>query len=226
MTSFDRDRNDPRCGDALAAYVLGALRPAEADALRDHLAGCAVCRDELAALQGAADALPLAVPQLGVPAGLKRRVMADVRTQRPPSRQPARRRPRRPVLALAAGLAAAAALALGLVIASSGSSGGRTVRASVTAPGASAVLRESAGHATVTVSRLPQPPAGKIYEVWLRRGDAAPEPTDTLFGVTSSGAATVAVPGDLHGVSAVLVTPEPREGSLAPTHAPVIIVRL
>jgi hypothetical protein len=34
------------------------------------------------------------------------------------------------------------------------------------------------------------------------------------------------VPGDLKGVSEVLVTPEPLGGSSVPTHAPVIIAQI
>ena len=34
------------CGADAAAYVLGALEPAEAEAFTRHLATCVVCRDE------------------------------------------------------------------------------------------------------------------------------------------------------------------------------------
>jgi hypothetical protein len=100
------------------------------------------------------------------------------------------------------------------------------VQASVTPPSASAVLRLSDGHAQLTVSHMLAPPPGKIYEVWLQRSGALPSPTTALFNVTSSGAGVVDVPGDLHGVRQVLVTPEPLGGSRVPTHAPVIVARL
>jgi anti-sigma factor RsiW len=51
------------CGErriALGAYVLGALDPPERDELEDHLAGCADCRAELAALV----AMPAALGRL------------------------------------------------------------------------------------------------------------------------------------------------------------------
>ena len=43
----------PRCdrSEAVGEYALGALPPADAAAVEAHLAGCAACRDELAALQ-------------------------------------------------------------------------------------------------------------------------------------------------------------------------------
>jgi hypothetical protein len=91
---------------------------------------------------------------------------------------------------------------------------------------ASAVVRVQGGHAQLIVQRMPAAPAGKIYEVWLKRDGQAPVATSALFGVTSAGAATVAVPGNLHRVREVLVTPERLGGSVRPTHAPVIIARL
>ena len=54
----------------------------------------------------------------------------------------------------------------------------------------------------------------------------APKPTDVLFTVTNGGEATVGVPGNLRGVSEILVTSEPRGGSKAPTRNPVIIASL
>jgi len=94
----------------------------------------------------------------------------------------------------------------------------------VHAPGASASLRTSGGSAELRVSRLPAPPTGRIYQVWLKRGAQQPAPTKVLFA-TSSGSVTV--PGNLRGVQAVLVTDEPRpNGSLAPTRSPFIVVPL
>jgi hypothetical protein len=54
------------------------------------------------------------------------------------------------------------------------------------------------------------------------RGTTAPAPTSALFGVTASGDGDVDVPGNLKGITEVLVTPEPAGGSQTPTHAPVI----
>jgi hypothetical protein len=87
-------------------------------------------------------------------------------------------------------------------------------------------VRVTNGRAELIVERLPPPPAGHVYEVWLQHGSAAPTPTPTLFSVTRAGAADVGVAGSLRDVSHVLVTPEPAGGSLVPTHAPVIVARL
>jgi hypothetical protein len=90
----------------------------------------------------------------------------------------------------------------------------------------SAQVRVTNGRAELIVEHFAPPPLGRIYEVWLKRGAAAPTPTPTLFSVTRAGHADVGVAGRLKGVTEVLVTPEPLGGSLVPTHAPVIVARL
>ncbi len=217
------------CSGDAAAFVLGALEATEAEAFRAHMASCVVCRDEVAALQRVADVLPLTAPQYSVPRGLRQRVLAAVRAEpikgespRPPSRI----RLQRP--ALAGALAAVlAVIAIGLVaLTSGGSNGVRVIPARVTAAAASAQLRLASGRAELIVRHFPPPPAGHIYEVWLQRGRGAPSPTSTLFSVTSAGAGNIGLSGSLNGVREVLVTPEPAGGSLAPTHAPVIVAQL
>jgi anti-sigma-K factor RskA len=226
MTDTSRETRD--CGGDPAAYVLGALEPEEAEAFRAHMDTCVVCRDEVQAFRGTADALAIAVPQYEVPKALRRRVMRAVRDE--PREQP---RPRRvPVLgslSLRPALAGATAIVLAAVVvglALSLSGGGtRTFQASVVGLPGSAQVRVANGRAELIVSRMPAPPAGRIYEVWLKRGAAAPTPTPTLFSVTRAGGAEVGVAGELKGVTEVLVTPEPAGGSLAPTHSPVIVAR-
>ncbi len=67
------------CGANAAPYVLGALTEEEHEAFRRHVDSCSVCREEVAALQVVASALPAAAPQVSAPPELKRRVMASVR---------------------------------------------------------------------------------------------------------------------------------------------------
>jgi hypothetical protein len=236
MTAGDRMPGIDECRDDAAAYVLGALEPQEVERFRRHLASCAVCRDEVAAFQPAVEALPMSAPEYPVPRALRRRVLRAARSER---RNGPAAVARRSLLSLLIGslrlrpafafvlVPVAALVAVGVLELSSGGSGGvRIVHASVVAPAASAELRLSGNHAELIVRRFPVPPPGRIYEVWLRRGQQPPSPTSALFGVTSGGAADVGVPGDLHGVSDVLVTPEPLGGSLKPTRSPMIIARL
>ena len=102
------------------------------------------------------------------------------------------------------------------------------IHAAVAIPGhrVTAELRKVGGHLQLVVEGMPAPPPGRIYEIWLERGSAAPEPTDALFSVTKTGAGSVGVPGNLHGVSDVLVTAEPFGGSLKPTRTPVIVAKV
>lgn len=233
MSTRDRTPANPDCVGDAAAYVLGALDDHEAEAFRRHMAGCVVCRDEVASLQPVADALPLAAPQYPVSRGLRRRVLTEVRADARKRQALERRRlawPRLTVSRPLAGLAAAAVIALAVVgvveLASGGSGAVRVIRAQVTASAARAELRLAGGQAELIVHRMPPAGAGHIYEVWLKRPSGPPAPTTALFGVTATGSGRVSVPGNLHGVSEVLVTPEPDGGSPAPTHAPVIVARL
>ena len=139
----------------------------------------------------------------------------------------------RPALALAGASMLAAGIAIGALSSPfgggsspAGGSSGRVVSAEVTVGGASAALHQSGGHTWLTVADMPEPAAGHVYEVWVKRpGRAEPQPTDSLFAPTSSGTATVAVP-DSGGANEVLVTQEPAGGTRLPTTTPVIVARL
>jgi anti-sigma factor RsiW len=226
------------CGMDAAAYVLGALEPDELEAFRAHMATCVVCRDEVNAFQEVADTLPLLAPAQPVPRGLKRRVMAGVRAEpREPSGAKAgakrsRFRLPRVFVSIPSAALVASVLVLAVVVAvgavalsSGGGSSTHVYSASVVGPG-SAKLKVTGSRGELVVSGMPPPPGNDIYEVWVQRGTQPPTPTTALFSVTRAGTATVGVPGNLHGVGHVLVTPEPPGGSKAPTHTPVIVARL
>jgi anti-sigma-K factor RskA len=210
-----RDRialQPPDCGLDPAPYLLGALEPDEARAFVRHLDRCAVCRDEVASLAPVIDALPSCAPAHPVRAGFRRRMLRAVRAE------PKRRVRHLPVSPrtgwLSLGLAAAAAV---LVQLGSPRSHERAIRATV----GHAELRVTGSHGELVVDRLPSLPADRTYELWLvsRRGHAVP---GALFGVTAGGTADLGVPRDLHGLTRLLVTVEPRAGSLAPTTRAVI----
>lgn len=220
------------CGGDVAAYALGALEPAEAEQVARHLETCAICRDELESFRSVVDLLPITAPAIQAPPALRRRVRraiaAEPRLETGAQASHGRRLgswrwSSRPALAVA-GTVVAIAVALVIVFTSGGSST-RTVHAQVTGQG-SASLKISAGRGELVVRHVAPPPKGKIFEVWLVRGKRAPQPTNALFGVTAGGNGEVDVPGSLHGVTQVLVTPEPAGGSKVPTHAPVIAAKL
>ncbi len=220
--------------DDAAAYVLGALEHDEHERFREHLASCARCRAEVAELQPVVDELPASVPATTAPKEMRARILATVRSEaellgaagagadRPPSRTLAGRMPR---FALAGVGVALSALVAVLIAVSLGSSS-RPLTTTGSAPaGATASLRQRDGHAELIVKRMPPPALGRIYEVWLKRGNGEPQPTNALFSVTNHGNGAVDVP-NLHGVKEVLVTSEPAGGSMHPTSTPVIRVAL
>ncbi|HEY1517859.1 MAG TPA: anti-sigma factor [Solirubrobacteraceae bacterium] len=226
------------CGNDAAPFVLGALEPADARSFARHMESCAICRDEVSALEPVLDVLPLSAPRYEVSAALRRRVMQQIRSELKPSsprpRRRVRRRPRwmlpvavrfRPP-AIAGALVVALALvvavvAVGHVVLGPAGSRARVIMASV----GSAQLRVSGGRGELIVDHLPPAPPDRIYELWLQRGARDPAPS-TLFAVTSRGTADIGVPGELVGVTRVLVTVEPLGGSRAPTTRAVISARL
>jgi anti-sigma-K factor RskA len=226
MSDKDRIGAERDCGGDVAAYALGALDEAEAETFRAHLQACAVCQDELAAFEQVVNVLPTSAPAYRAPRRLRRRVMNAVAEEprHAPAPAPRRRALPRPVVAFGGAIAlAAAAVVVVLAVGSSGSSPTpRVVNAQVVGSG-SARLRVSRDHAELVVHRFQAPPPGQIYEVWLQRGKTgAAIPTKALFSVNDAGDADVDVPGNLHGVTQVMVTREPAGGSPKPTHAPVI----
>jgi anti-sigma-K factor RskA len=215
-----------------AAYVLGALEPAEAEAFRRHLADCAICRDEVASFQQVTNAMAMAPHQLAAPAELRSRVLDTVRADakqtteapRPSFADRARGWLPRPAIALATVAAIAAALVIGLVIGSSGSPSTRVINASVSGRPGTAELRVRGNNGDLILNGVPEPSAGHIYQMWeLKSGAKAPTNTRALFSVGRSGEVDVGVPGDLKGVHQVLVTQEPAGGSPAPTQTPFIV---
>ena len=223
------------CGYDAAAYALGALDAHELPAFRAHLAGCAVCGDELAAFEQITAALPLGVAQLPPPRRVRRRVLAAVRAEQRASARPAPRSPIVGFLARPAGaLACAAALSVGAVGAALTLGGGhsapaatRVYAAAVNTPTGSAQLLVRSGHARLVVHDLPATTSGHVYEVWLERdADAAPQPTRALFNVGAQGDAAVVVPGAVAHLHRVLVTQEPAGGTAVPTTAPVLVATL
>ncbi|HEX3874326.1 MAG TPA: anti-sigma factor [Solirubrobacteraceae bacterium] len=223
-------------GDA-AAYVLGALESYEVEPFRDHLASCVICRDEVAALQVVADMLPSTVTPTAAPGGLRKRVLSTVYDEAEQLQPVGSHRDRavfgfhfksirgplvRPVMALGA----TALVAIGVLLGTIGFSSGTPTRViQATVPNSPALttaeLRVHGGSAELVVAGMPPPPSGQVYEVWVQRG-ARTDRTNALFTPTTNGSADVDIPGDVKGVSTVMVTAEPAGGTDTPTTSPVI----
>jgi anti-sigma-K factor RskA len=235
MDRMDHDFETCECSTDVAAYVLGALDPDETEAFRTHLDMCVACRDELHEFEQVVNLLPMDVPEHRAPEGLRKRVL-DAIEREPRPKQPGepgrRRRPPwlwlslpRPALALGAAVVILALVLAGVELGSSGTTNTRVVTAEVTGIG-SAELTVAGNHAQLIVSHFSPPPAGEIYEVWVKRRGHPPAPTTALFSVTAKGNADVGVPGSVTGVNVVMVTPEPAGGTSTPTHPPVILAQL
>jgi anti-sigma factor RsiW len=226
------DLHDSLQEDA-GAFVLGALEPAEQAAFEQHLAGCPECRDEVEQLRMAVDALPRSVEPFAAPPSLKRSLMEAVREDVKPARRPLLERLRLPNLRPQLALGAALLLVLGVLAGTqiSGGDAGQRVIAAVPdrsrVPNASATVTVPAdknGPAQLRVTGLPAPKPGQVYEIWLKRGDQLqPGP---LFNVDPTGNGSGAIPDDLDGVSAVLVTRERTGGAKVPSEAPIISARI
>jgi hypothetical protein len=225
-------------GVDIGAYALGALDEHEVEPFREHLETCAGCREELSQLQEVTDSLAIAVPRAEASADLGARLMTVVRGEaellraagdaadRPPARTRSAWRWRVFPAMVATGALAAGVLIGALALNTGSSQQTRVIQATVLPPAghnATAALRKVGSHVELQVTGMPAPALGRIYEVWLKAGSKPPEPTDALFSVTGQGNGTVGVPGDLQGVSKVMVTEEPAGGSLEPTRSPVIV---
>lgn len=234
MTAHDHERFAEDTG----AYLLGALAESERSAFERHLAVCHVCHDEVERLRVAVNALPMSVEQYAAPSSLRAALMEQVRAESRSARRRSwaeRLRPRgvRPRVAVAAaGVALLVGAAGGIGISSLGNDTRdqpRSIAAVVddTRIGdgkATLVVPDDGAPGALQVEAMPQPPRGQVYEVWLERGDRI-EP-GPIFGVDRNGRGTAAIPDDLDGVTAVMVTRERVGGSRQPTEAPVITVEL
>ncbi len=233
-----------RWADAVGSYLLGALPPEEHEGFAAHLQACPVCRRDAEELAIAVDALPVSVPPVAPPPGLKGRIMAVVESEAEllaaagehadgPARAPAPPRGRgrrgflggwllRPGVALACAAVLLVAGGVAGALLARGGEETRTVVADTRAPDANVRLQIHDDASTLVARDMPAPPNGRIYQVWLKRPGRDPEPTSVLWSTRRDGSAEVAVPGSLDGVEAVLVTDEPQGGSDVPSRPPVI----
>lgn len=251
MSSFDQAAHEFWV-ESVGAYVLRALPEAEEIEFERHLVICPVCRDQVDDLRMASEALALAAPPVVPSQNLRARVMqvvdqeaallraagpdADAAPAAVAASGPRAKRRfsldwlMRPAFALPA---LALLFAVGALAGVAGSGildtepEVQSVRAEVNervAANARVTLEMGPGGAMLVAEGLPDPPSGRVYQVWVKRPNVDPEPTSTLFMPRSDGSAAAAVPGSLEGIEAVLVSHEPAGGSPRPTSQPVVQV--
>ena len=226
---------------SVAGYVLGALDADEARAVEEHLKACAECRAVAARLAGVVAVVPLATAAAAPPDRLRGRILAAAASGRR-AESPApqiRRLPRRqerafgwrvPAWAAVALVAAIAAFALGSGLgiqlgrgsappastsesALAGSGRLSSAQAKVIALRSDAIL-------LVDFSQMPQPSAGRVYELWVIRPGAAPVPA-AVFVPEPDGTKLLVLQRTFQGKAVLAVTTEPGPaGSPAPTEQP------
>ncbi len=129
-------------------------------------------------------------------------------------------------LALGFATVVAAAVGVGWLLGGAGEGSGtdplRTIEAvparSVAAASGSLVVRRDG--ATLSVTELPDLRRGEVYQAWVRR-DSEVEPS-AVFVTRAGGSGEAAISADLSGADEVLVTREPRGGSVEPTGSPLL----
>jgi anti-sigma-K factor RskA len=238
--------------DLLVAYALDTLDAAEAERVSQMLAERPELRATVAELRAALDTLPYALPEPDVAPKLRERVLANAvgRTVRSSTPRTGSGGSWWRALTLAfGGLSAALAVVLAVVWGQLGAaqrdlalaqadleqalaereqivrvvSDYETVAELAGSGGRGAVLRTPAGD-TLVAARLPQLPAGRVYQLWLIGGQGDPVSGGT-FEVDERGYGVIALVPGAGALSADIfaVTEEPGPtGSPGPTSDPIL----
>lgn len=227
---------DAEIHELTAGYALDALDPAEREAFERHLEGCEQCREELASFWEVTSALAVAADGPAPTAGLRDRILADVRAEQQTvvSLDSRRRVPS----AFAALTAVAAAVAIGLGIYSISLSGQLDdTKAALTAqesaaavladPTATTVALQSGsgrlvvaddGAAVLVVDDLAAAPAGMTYQAWVVEGQT---PVSAGIFNTTDKQAIIPIPQRVPSGAIVAVTVENAGGATSPSLPPL-----
>ena len=211
--------------DLTPAYALDALDDGERADYERHLATCARCRGELAALQETVSTLAYAVESPAPPEALRTRILEQARLERG---NVVPFRPRRTLTySLGAVAAVAATVALALGIWANGVAGERDELRALGDPNALVVELPDRngrlfvardGEATLVVESDP-PPTGKAYAAWVIE-DGRPRPA----GLFDGGRQIVRLTRPVPTGASVAVTFEDDEGADAPTMRPLYVI--
>jgi anti-sigma-K factor RskA len=244
MSEKPRKEHEERWLEQAAAYALGALDKDEVPEFERHLEDCEVCRSEIRWLKPAVDALPESVPRMEPPPELRERLMADVMAEAAdvPQRRSTDAEERVTLGGWFGRLGArgwkplaAAGAALLIVVAFVGyevGNGGGSKQPPVAQTkiftgkehfeGITSKVVLQGNRATVRLANVKQLPDDRVLEAWVLR-DEQVEPVRTLFVPNRHGDAATQIP-DMTGVETVLVTREPKGGSMSPTSKPIAAV--
>jgi len=219
-------------GDLLPGFALGILEEDEELRVREHLADCPACMDDLAALREVTGSLSLAVRRVEPPAVLEEKIMQRIGASRPT--------PRRSFPAWYRTLGAVAAVLI-VALATGNILQWRGIlppRSSASAPGLTTaalfgvdevrdaygtiVLDPEDNHGVLAVRGLSNLDAAHQYQLWLIKGTE--RRSGGVFSVNADGygALMLSVPADFKGFRAIGISIEPAGGSLQPTGARVM----
>jgi anti-sigma-K factor RskA len=226
--------------DNIGPYVLGALPELESELLERHLAGCESCRAEVENLRPVPAAMARSVPQVEPPPSLKASLMeivnAEAAARAGQAAEPARREGKRRSFGTwlsglqprTAAAMALAVLALGVVVGigvdkatNDNGAATTTVAAKIDRtqmPTGDASLAINGRRGTLALTSAPQPPAGRVYQLWYQHGKTIER--GGTFRPQTDGSYRANVP--VAGADAVLVTVERSGGAPAPTGPPVM----
>lgn len=213
--------------DDIAAYSIGALNSDEAFELESHLAECEKCTGYLTWLDPAVSMLPASVAQRSAPSGLKRSLLAEVKSDIKAEKK-AEKSARRAETGLWGSIWRPVTAGVLTVVLVAGVVGGYALRGdtvetkfvaaeSTDKVGAQmvATLEHDGSSGTLHVEKMPPLRKNENYQAWIRR-DGEMEPS-TVFVVDRHGGNEVAIDGSLEGAEGVLITREPEGGSDIPT---------
>lgn len=229
------DQNDKLRDDA-AAFVLGALPEIEAQAFRrEMMKDCELSR-YVERLEAVGDILLTSAPPVAVPDGLGDAIVAEARRdlaarellQSPRgSEAPAKQSPSfiDRLFKPAVGLGLAVLIAAFAFVAGQSFTGDEPASNTSTASfqamedpdvsGSVKLMEGGSDGAMVEISGLEPMADSDTYQLWvLKDGKVSPS---SLFTVDESGTGSTAVPTNVSGAEAVMVTREPAGGSPQPT---------
>lgn len=250
MAPMATEREHHEYQELLGAYALDALPDDERAELEAHLATCDECVTELADLRLAVQALPLSIEERAASPGLRDRLRAAAEAESSlsrgngspgseafasdvvsiaSSREPVRLRPAwRGVLPWAAAavflLFALGMLGWNLSLRQPGNQQVIALQPASGVPSAGGQLIYLKDRQVLIVKPQGLPPLapGKIYEVWLIRGN-----TPIAAGVLNGASDQVAVAADLSQYQALAITVENAPfGNPSPTGEKVIVTPL
>lgn len=241
---------DAHVFDLLPEYALGSLEENDARQVAEHLAGCSVCREEMAAYQKVADQLLLAIPEQTPSPKLKARLVerihrlgepaltteGKVETKRTPQSRPWRIPQRLIQVGAFAGLLVILLLAVSNLMlwqrlnrleVISGPLGMRAIVLQNTSAASDAsafvVMGADGKNGVLVVDRLPPLAESQEYQVWLMKDGV--RTNGGTFSVDEDGyrGLRLSAPESLLTYSNLYVTVEPVGGSMTPTGAQVLM---